>query len=85
MDLFTIIDLVLEILKNCPEPDEGKVVSILRRGGLRVALPLRRQFRREGLRGTELQDAVHVVLQSINDATDLELKQAVIDARTEDK
>jgi len=80
MDFLVLLELILALLKNCPN-DESRVFDIARRGGFRVAAPIRREFRQNGLRGKELREAVEAALDALANATDDELRALIADAK----
>ena len=80
MDFLVLLELVLALLKNCPQ-DEEQIFKIMRRGGFRVTAQLRRKFRDEGLRGDDNREAVQQALDELRDASDDELRALIEDAK----
>ena len=80
MDFLVLLELILALLKNCPQ-DDARVFEIAKRGGFLAALPIRRQFRQAGLRGSELRAAVQAALDALAAATDDDIRAAIEDAK----
>lgn len=74
MDWIAIVEIILTVLKECQENSSRDATrALLKRGGLRVALPLRRALRKKGLKGQELREAVKQGLADLAAASDAEI------------
>lgn len=77
-----IIAAVLKVLEQClAKDDEATVLARLRQGGIRVRLAARGALHDQGLRGKELAAAVDDLMEQLHDATDMELKGFVCQAK----
>jgi hypothetical protein len=73
-----IIEMILKLIENCNKVDgREKLFQRLRHPGLRERLNLRAGLKRQGLRGTPLQDAVDRAMDDLDAASDDEINELI--------
>ncbi len=81
MDWTTFIFAILEWIRECiAERNRESVERDLNRGGARIAGPIRRVLRKQGLRGRALREETHAVMDELAAMQPVDIEDLVDDA-----
>ncbi len=84
MDWSMLIMAILDMIRECIENrDRETVERALNAGGARIAGPIRRALRRQGLRGPKLREETQAVMDELAAMSSLDIEDLVDDALDE--